>query len=521
MTFVEHIMETIATRSGSPVQAVYAYCPAPAVDSQGVPTFPAGEEHSSHNYGSLGGHVDPHGRRGGHTRHLSQAGMGPTCNKSAQSSQQSVKAMQKGIPTGEQLFGPDQSYLDEFIDTPTRRRNAHSRQVSHMSVEPPTSERAAFQFAEEPYDLPTLPATENYKYGQTSTDGYKGKHDQTRRHARHRHTVSFAPPGEYDHTVSDGAEKQDGQLDGHARHHSELSVKSARTLDEGRSSFVAAKYAQLPDMPIPVHEQEAGQGFPFVKRPSNESIVIGAFPNEFDLLEHDVCIGLIQESQAGLESLKFQVEVGKHDAEISKDKIESLEAEIARLRTKSVLSFSDKQDYRDRIDSLMAEVRYLTTLPHNEKYLDKIKLFEDDARVYRENKFRSEQAHAKEIEALKDEIFSLTSKLKATESAYGDELRRLGGSLDRERFSKESAVRNLKLREDKISRLKKDLEHERESSMERENELLQLRMWKSEAAAKDAERINSVTALFQSVTTAVRHSNEQMDLANRTLTGLL
>ena len=57
--------------------------------------------------------------------------------------------------------------------------------------------------------------------------------------------------------------------------------------------------------------------------------------------------------------------------------------------------------------------------------------------------------------------------------------------------------------------------------MERENELLQLRMWKSEAAAKDAERINSVTALFQSVTTAVRHSNEQMDLANRTLTGLL
>ncbi|KAK8202340.1 hypothetical protein IWZ01DRAFT_545872 [Phyllosticta capitalensis] len=47
---------------------------------------------------------------------------------------------------------------------------------------------------------------------------------------------------------------------------------------------------------------------------------------------------------------------------------------------------------------------------------------------------------------------------------------------------RESAVRNLKLKEDKILRLKKDLDHERESYMERENELLQLHMWKSEAA---------------------------------------
>ncbi|KAK8202360.1 hypothetical protein IWZ01DRAFT_487047 [Phyllosticta capitalensis] len=86
------------------------------------------------------------------------------------------------------------------------------------------------------------------------------------------------------------------------------------------------------------------------------------------------------------------------------------------------------------------------------------KVFETDARAYREKSFRSEQAHAKEIETLKNEIFSLTSKLKATESAYGDELDRRGASFDREGFSKESALRNLKLKEDKLSRLKKDLD---------------------------------------------------------------
>lgn len=46
------------------------------------------------------------------------------------------------------------------VSSESRIRNAHSRHVSHMSVEPPTSERAAFQFAEEPHDLPTLPITE-------------------------------------------------------------------------------------------------------------------------------------------------------------------------------------------------------------------------------------------------------------------------------------------------------------------------------------------------------------------------
>ncbi|KAK8224390.1 hypothetical protein HDK77DRAFT_431993 [Phyllosticta capitalensis] len=39
-------------------------------------------------------------------------------------------------------------------------RNTHSCHVSHMSVEPPTSQHAAFQFAKEPYNLPTLPITE-------------------------------------------------------------------------------------------------------------------------------------------------------------------------------------------------------------------------------------------------------------------------------------------------------------------------------------------------------------------------
>ncbi|KAK8179861.1 uncharacterized protein BKA78DRAFT_357893 [Phyllosticta capitalensis] len=38
-------------------------------------------------------------------------------------------------------------------------RNTHSCHVSHMSVEPPTSKHAAFQFAKEPYNLPTLPIT--------------------------------------------------------------------------------------------------------------------------------------------------------------------------------------------------------------------------------------------------------------------------------------------------------------------------------------------------------------------------
>ncbi|KAK7522810.1 uncharacterized protein IWZ02DRAFT_432787 [Phyllosticta citriasiana] len=296
----------------------------------------------------------------------------------------------------------------------------------------------------------------------------------------------------------------------HSRHQSQHSVIGNPFL---QSHHVAVGHTKISQ--APTRSDIESHGFPFDERPSIESLAIGALPRDLDPEEHRQCVALLQDAQAALDTLKMRVKVSEHNNDILADKVESLNAEVADLSTKA--SVSDKQYYQDRVDRLTRQVEYLSTVPHNEKYIGRLEMFEAEARAFRQTKFSMEQTHSQQVGKLEQEMEILKAKLQTTEECYSSELARVSNAMQRERTSKEVIHQTLMLAEAKIANLEDTLHRQRSTTSQLRAQVHEQRNWIHASDDRNIHNVRCIRGMLEQVTHAVDQSNQELAMTNRAL----
>ncbi|KAK8162829.1 hypothetical protein BKA80DRAFT_310303 [Phyllosticta citrichinensis] len=293
-------------------------------------------------------------------------------------------------------------------------------------------------------------------------------------------------------------------------------LHSRRASQQGPSTF---NHTQAGQMPSHLNHQVVPQGFPLIERPSTDSVVIGAFPNTLEPEEHGPCITMLQDAQAALEDLAMRVKVAEHDKSILIDKIKSLVDDVSRLRLQAAVS--DTQALQDRIEGLVRQIGYLMTIPRNEEYLGKIKLFEAEARDFRQAKFEMEQIHAQKVLELENDKEVLMRKLKVTEHCYSTELRRVSDLLQRQREMTKKALQDYASVEAKSSKLEMELDQERSKVSELHMYFNQQQEWGQAANDAFSKNIRCMTSMLENFTESVRIENQHLGITDRALKGWL